>query len=234
LQSGTNPKLRDMTHPARTTLALAILLGCTIPLEGQQRTPTCGSPCDGLRGPVPMVRTHTPALREPTGVPSFDRVIDPVAARLGLARLRDAPLPDGVREIRLWSGFGLGGHRLLLVHDGPQGVTGRIAFWWRPGQVSGKTKWELAAAGCSLTRSSPTLESCELETQIDWADLLRRIDALDPWGLPAPPPRIGIDGYSLVVETRIGVEYRTYTHRGGQQDYAEASRGEALLRLQTS
>lgn len=220
----------------REMVAALVALVIALPVKAQTRDPQvqpCTALCAGLRGNPPGVQvTSAPPPMPADTAPGFVRVIDAVAAQLELPRLREpGALGGAIREVRLWSGFGLGGHRLLLVRETSEGVSGRLALWWRPGAMSDSVKREMISSGCRM-RSTGTLESCDLTIAFDWAELMRRIDALDPWTFPSPPRRIGLDGCTLVVEVRRGEAYRTYRHRAGQDDYPESARAEALLDLE--
>ena len=167
----------------------------------------------------------------------FHEVVDAVAATAGLPRLRDTPLPPGVRrEVRAYIGFGpVYPQDVVRLWEDRAGTHGWRGRWWPGVQVpypmAERTASDSAAAqrrqaawvdgirkfasgrGCTDLRSRDDYEVCTLPTaRVDWGATLARLDSLGVGRLARPGNRGGEDGVSLVVEYRDAGGYRAYSY----------------------
>jgi hypothetical protein len=127
---------------------------------------------------------------------------------------------------------------MLRISEAPDGVMGELIYWWEvPRFVAPDSQGEALVArmreetvayardravrmyGCAPPVHGEAAEACraQFSQPPNWQTLLARIDSLDPWTLPDPrtldpPLRVGLDGWSIAVETRVGSDYRTYEY----------------------
>jgi hypothetical protein len=177
--------------------------------------------------------------------PEYTATLDGAAITAGLPLMRRAVLPAGVRQIRLWAGFGNvePDDMIDLVQRNGE-VTGRQLYWFKnpseydtlmPGGHDFQFRFAQRIKECGdvRRRDADTTEdgfthwiTCSAAPSRDakWARLWNQIDSLGVWSLPSDTTLIqyrGIvhtDGVSLVVELREGDRYRTYSYSdpGGQ------------------
>jgi hypothetical protein len=141
--------------------------------------------------------------------PIFFLAINPLAESASLQPLRQADLPKGALEVRVWVGFGLTpleGFRLR--RDGKQwsGLHAREGLG---------EKWPL-----SVKSVSP---------KAGWETLWTQVDAMGILTLPdsstLPDEALCLDGVSYVVEISDGETYRTYMYGNPQeQKWPEAKK----------
>jgi hypothetical protein len=159
--------------------------------------------------------------RTADAIPMFDFAIDPAAIAVGLRPLRAAPLPSGEREVRIWTGFGLGiPHTLYHLRTAGGNVRGAIVLWW-----SHDGEWEPAdnpesmhayvkrVFACGRIRQQELIDACEANLgsrRPDWRRVLAQMDSLGVGALETPSANpVVMDGFHMVVETRDGTGYRT-------------------------
>lgn len=193
--------------------------------------------------PAGTARAQERAAATTNAAPEFAFVIDPAATAAGLAPLRAHALPPGAREIRVWTGFGLGiPHDLYRLHAARGAVQGTLVLWWRH-----ESEWEPTDApesmhayvtrtfACGPIRWHDGVDACEperIEPRPDWRALLAQLDSLGISTLETPPsnPNIAtLDGHHVVVEIRDGATYRTASFEVGAP--ATPARAAAILEL---
>jgi hypothetical protein len=185
----------------------------------------------------------------------FAVLTDPVAAALSLPALSRVSLPGSWVELRLWIGFGIGSPDYLLrLVSGPGVVTGEAILWWiYPGDflkalsdgVTSKYLQDFAGRnGCvdSVAAGFPPEAQMRAggcvgdfgESVPDWHALYDSIVAMkvlelpDPSTLRPPPVRV-LDGWSIIVETLEGPEYRAYEYSNPDaQPWPEARLASAI------
>jgi hypothetical protein len=102
-------------------------------------------------------------------VPMFEFAIDAAAVAAGLRPLRAAPLPPGEREVRIWTGFGLGiPHRLYHLRTSDGNVRGAIVLWWDHDGEWGPADNPVSmhayvkrVFGCGRIRREKMVDACE-------------------------------------------------------------------------
>lgn len=137
--------------------------------------------------------------------PRFAWVTDSVAAPLNLPPLRAAKRVEGVREIRIWTGFGIVlQHGLVRLVESPEGVRGE-----------------------RVERDPPV----DWERFLEALRRHRILDLPDPSTLEGDGIR-GTDGFTLVVEVLDGSRYHTYAYwNPWMQPWPEARHAVAIADL---
>lgn len=193
--------------------------------------------------PAGTARAQERAAGTTNAVPEFAFAIDPAAVAAGLAPLRANALPPGEREVRIWTGFGLGiPHDLYRLHAARGTVQGALVLWW-----SHESEWGPADApesmhayvtrafGCGPIRRHDEVDACgpdRIEPRPDWRALLAQLDSLGIATLETPPSDPSIltnDGWHMVVEVRDGAAYRTASFEVGAPN--TPAREAAILEL---
>ena len=154
-------------------------------------------------------------------VPMFAFAIDPAAIAAGLRPLRAMPRPPGEREVRVWTGFGLGiPYTLYRLYTLGDDVRGDLIFWWghdnewRPADnPESMHAYVTRVFACGGIRRHESVDACKGNLDghsPDWRRVLAEIDSLGVRTVrtPAENPRV-MDGYGMVVEMRDGAGYRT-------------------------
>jgi hypothetical protein len=160
-------------------------------------------------------------LPRPDTIPELAFAIDPAALAAGLRPLRATPLRSGEREVRVWTGFGLGiPHTLYHLRMSSGNVRGAIILWWghdgewrptdNPESMHAYVKRVFA---CGQIRRYELIDACEANLgrhRPEWRRVLARMDSLGVRTLETPSGNpVVMDGYHMVVETRDGSRYRT-------------------------
>lgn len=153
-------------------------------------------------------------------VPLFGFAVNPAAIAAGLRPLRDASLRAGDREVRIWTGFGLGMpsafYRLTTLGDNVRGSL--IFFWshdaeWRADTVESMHSYVRHAFMCGRIRRHEFIEVCEATLDrppLNWERVLARLDSLGVRTLRAAPKLSGgADIDYVVIETLDGSTYHT-------------------------
>jgi hypothetical protein len=160
----------------------------------------------------------------------FRDVLIEISKAGGLSRLDSSALTHSVtREVRIYTGFGIGvPHYVTRVWQGERGVHGAFGVFWpsslpRGFDSSTVMKFDeqmraLIATSyqCTDIRKSPTISVCWLPEHraFDrWAELLTQLDRLGVDTIPVPiEPKLGNDGWTIVVEVRTTTQYRAYSY----------------------
>jgi hypothetical protein len=154
-------------------------------------------------------------------VPMFAFAIDPAAVAAGLRPLRTTSLPPAEREVRVWTGFGIGiPHTLYQLRTLGGTVHGAIILWWdhdgewRPADNPESMHAYVARVfGCGRIRRHELVDACKTALdrhRPDWRRVLAQMDSLGVGTLQTPSGNpIVMDGFHMVVETRDGSGYRT-------------------------
>ena len=199
---------------------------------------------------VPVVAQDVPPsqsaeVRE-SEASSFLERKDRVVEAAGLPHLRSTPIPEGVREVRVWisESYFYPQNLYRLVDDGA--VSGELILYWPEeppdvgsedhptamippdamryyleGQCDGfQAKAQVGVCRALFTRSP------------DWAGMLARAEAADVWTLPDESVLhmerdfVMLDGWIMVVELREGDKYRSYVY--GNPDVLHPDQPEAI------
>jgi hypothetical protein len=152
---------------------------------------------------------------------------------LGVPSLKSNALPEGSREIRIYSGLVIAyPHSALIVRQegGARGkVSGRLVQYWPVNDTTfskdfdSEALYTSATAGrCDEPRRGGTVVACTVRfaREPDWRALLRVLDSVNAWGLPdereVRSRGMTIDGWRLRVEARRGASYRQYEYHNPQ------------------
>jgi hypothetical protein len=177
-------------------------------------------------------------------VPRFAFAIDPAAIAAGMRPLRATSLPKGEREIRVWTGFGLGiPHDLYRLRVSGKNMRGALILWWsHDGEWGPSDAPESMHAyvrrvfGCERIRQHEQADTCEGDfgrRPPDWRRVLARMDSLGVNTLqtPAGDPLV-FDGYHMVVETLDATGYRTaYFSMPSANGPGDTPRAHAILEV---
>lgn len=200
----------------------------------------CGDEERGLLEAVPY-RPDTVVVATPT----FAWVTDPVAAARGLPVLRDASLPEGYRELRLWVGFGMFLPRELLriVETADGRVEGELLAWWARHEAMESdslpsVREVYGRDGCEYGGTNELAGYCRVRfaPQPDWSAVLGRLDDLEAGLLPDPSilpgGRMSLEGRSIEVEIRTGSRYHSYSYNNPlTQPWPDARTAEKIMQL---
>jgi hypothetical protein len=167
----------------------------------------------------------------------FREDVADVAEAGKLSRLDSTALASGVRrEIRIYTGFGLGSpDRVVRLWQDERDVHGWLGVFWRTGlprtllppdaerarrdelrDPAARLKaWIDWTYGCRAATQSRTTNVCWLDEQPDriaWENVFARLDSLGVESIPMPiDPKVGFDGWMIVVEVRNRAGYRMYS-----------------------
>jgi hypothetical protein len=154
-------------------------------------------------------------------VPMFAFAIDPAAIAAGLHPLRMTSLAPGEREVRVWTGFGIGiPHTLYQLRTLGGEIHGAMILWWdHDGEWTSADNPENMHAyvarvfGCGRIRRHELVDACEANLgrhRPDWRRVLAQMDSIGVGTLQTHSgnPMV-MDGFHMVVETRDGTGYRT-------------------------
>lgn len=170
---------------------------------------------------LPSVSLAQQQSSESDPVPHFEFAIDPAARTAGLKVLRTMSPRRGEREIRVWTGFGLGiPHDLIRLRNTGRTVDGAVIYWWDHGGEWGpddnpESMHALVVRryGCGKVRSAAGTDACAANLrakQADWRRLFSEVDSLGAFGLRNPTDnRMGFDGFHVVIEILDENGYRT-------------------------
>ena len=188
--------------------------------------------------------TAAHARLDENGLPFLLSFTDDAARAAGFGLLREAPLPAGESEIRLWTGFGVlaPDSMLRLRTDAAGRVDGELllhtahdpdeemdAAWFR----------SITDGQCTQYRRAEAAQTCvaRFRHEPDWGQVLSKLDTAhvrdlpDESTLPLPKSRIH-DGMCLVVEVREGARYRAYEYcNPGFRDEPEARDAAAIVSI---
>ena len=194
--------------------------------------------------------------------PVFGWITDSVAHLNGLMNERHAPTGPIAREMRLWVGFGLVSPQVMLrIADSAGTLVAQRLIWWRGAEPdytylgtaqereADRRRWQAGVAKirrstdrtfhCTAQPHSRHVSTCRLPplstpaVRAAW----QALDSLNAWQLPdpsqlSPPPSVGLDGISLMVEAWTPRGYRTYDYwEPDHSPWPEAKRASALMRL---
>ena len=151
---------------------------------------TAGPAAAQTIGPATAQETwelRNPGYRSSPDVPRFGFVTDLIGEAAGLGRLREFTLPEGVREARIWVGFGIFiPHKLLRLVDDGSVVTGELFHWWSsfddfrtdPAMSDFRADMERLAGrfGCSVQPNghiTTTMRGAERIEQQGWSGVCR-------------------------------------------------------------
>jgi hypothetical protein len=186
-----------------------------------------------LAGPA---RAQTDSI----GGPIFRDAVNEVAKASNLPRLDSAALLPGVRrEIRIYNGFGFGvTDDVVRLVEHTHGVDGQFGVFW-PAQTwmrvysspadkrrarEKEHAWDAqirahvdTAYDCHTIKRTRVMRVCWLperpDERVAWAQLLARLDSLGVNSIPSPVrPKMGLDGWSSIVELRTPLGYRVYQY----------------------
>jgi hypothetical protein len=252
-----NRSPRTTGRPRTAGLIAALVLAIGVGACNRRTLGTTGSLPSG-RQAVPSVPLAAPYLltaaqiaelahraASDTGTPAYGPGAHPWAAYqsrplgvLGLPPLRAAPLPAGVRELRLSAGFSMIWRPLevLRLVDSVGVVRGELILYWgaqfdslgheytMPGQDSVSRR----LSGCAEPRRLARWYVCTVQfaTPVSWRTVLDSLEANEVWTLnggyeSANKWARATDQARLWVELRDGVTYSTYQyyaphHLGGE------------------
>jgi hypothetical protein len=157
-------------------------------------------------------RIFLPAVEEPTRLAH-------------LLPLKDTTLQSGEKEIRIWIGFGVvDGLQMVRISVDPAGhIQGEAAYSHRlmPKNPNKDDKYYYSemAKQCKAISRSETQESCRpvSAAHVDWGKTYRSMVELGLWDLPdeskLPKPSMSmVDGFAMLVELRVGTDYRAYLY----------------------
>jgi hypothetical protein len=154
--------------------------------------------------------------------PEFAEHINSVAEAIGLPPLREVELPKDYRELRLWNGFGIAGpFSLLRIIVRDTSVKGEMFKWGdapssEPDAATIRADREIMRRlfRCPASVVKGGVEWCEVQFPPDfnWKRVLERLEVYRVWSLPDQRGAGGHDGFTLVVEARVGAAYRTYDY----------------------
>lgn len=161
-----------------------------------------------------------------------------------LERLDLTPLPEGEREIRVWSATAIGSPMdLVIVKDQGVNAHGEAILYWRTsvdenGSLDSLHTAELGPRCKSLERGNSWVV-CYLNfpAEPDWTRLLDDATDAGVWTLPDPftLPYEGwsvLDGWSMTVELRDGEHYRAYHYNNPDAyDWPETRTAVALMEI---
>lgn len=175
---------------------------------------------DGASAQAPLQAPYAPATRVES-LPQFAASIDSVSAAIGLPPLREVDLPQGYRELRIWDGFGIAGpFSFLRILVNGSSVSGEMFKWWDAPRseedptTQGNREWMRRHWRCPGSAMKAGVEWCEVgvPSRFDWKRVLQQLESYRVWSLPDQQGVFGVDGFTLVVEARVGRGYRTYDY----------------------
>lgn len=175
---------------------------------------------------------------------------DAIPPALRIANLQTTALPDGDRELRVWSGLVVGYPHdglVLRVHDGV--ATGKLVRYWPVNDSSfdrepqpGEDRLDMEAqyayhetGRCESIQRGPEAVACfvRLRREPEWGAVLAALDSANAWTLPDESGLkrrgITIDGWRLRVEARRGSDYRRYQYTNPQ--YVQPPEGQHAHRI---
>lgn len=174
-----------------------------------------------------MVLLATPANASgPDKLPSLLGFTDDASTTAGIGVLRDAPIPAGSTELRVWIGFGATApdRMLRLRTDSAGTVNGQVLTYFPDGFPHGTPQdnsrfLKDVLRHCTDLKKGKSTDVCAptFEHRPDWQKLRDQLVALgietlpDERSLPEPKELImSLDGVGMVVEFRDGATYRAY------------------------
>lgn len=180
--------------------------------------------------------------------PGFDETwnASDVVAAAGIGKLRETPLPDGSKEIRIWSDGSTGSiypNQMVQLKIAPDGKASGVVWWYYPSQSQFGSRNEHLQflremdQRCPQKKLGRALVACAQASAPppDWQAFWQRLTALDVETLPdeseLPRPKHGIlDGAITIVEVRGGSRYRSYRYANAQaRTEPEARKAEAIV-----
>lgn len=196
----------------------------------------------GFSGEPPALVDAYPAARWPDWFyrPTRDSLLE-VA---GLERLDLTPLPEGEREIRVWSVIAIGSPMdLVIVKDQGADPHGEAILYWHTSadeddSLDARHTAELGPK-CERLERGNSWAVCYVNftDEPDWTRLLDDATDAGVWTLPDPfaLPYEGwwvLDGWSITVELRDGDHYRAYHYDNPDAyDWPETRTAEALMEI---
>ena len=176
-------------------------------------------------------------------VPHFDFAIDPASIAARLRPLRATQLRRGEREIRVWTGFGLGiPHLLYRLRVSGRATDGAVIAWWdhsgewgpsdNPESMHAHVRREFR---CGRIRRHEDTEASEIRLgrRPTWRQLVAQLDSLGISTLQTPANRLLVmDGFHMVIETREHDRYHTaYFPMPSPTGPGDTPRAHAILEL---
>lgn len=193
-------------------------------------------------GEPPALVDAYPAARWPDWF--YGPMRDSLLEVADLERLDLSPLPDGEREIRVWSDIAIGSPKdLVILKDQAANPHGEVILYWRTSidendSLDARHTAELGPKCKRLERGNRWVV-CYLNftTEPDWTRLLNDATDAGVWTLPDPftLPYEGswvLDGWSMTVEVRDGEHYRAYHYSNPDAyDWPETRQAVALMEI---
>ena len=166
--------------------------------------------CAGLATPV----AHAPT----DSIAAYRGTLVDIAKASDLPRLDSGSFSPTVRrEIRIYTGFGIfTPEDVVRVWEDNGGAHGRFGLFWRHGSEYEPDLRALVdtAYDCRAIMRSRRMNVCWLDSRPsteDWARLITALDRLRVDSIPSPVrPKMGFDGWSIIVEVRSRAGYRAY------------------------
>ncbi|MEP7043517.1 MAG: hypothetical protein ABI843_10675 [Dokdonella sp.] len=170
-------------------------------------------------GRSPLLRDETPKE-----LPFLLTFTDQATYSMNLPLLRESVLPEGAKEVRVWTGFGtVAPDFLLRFQIEPNGdLTGTmLAHFMRAPEDNAynESVRSVLRAMCTSVQSNEAADSCAATAsqEVHWKTIYRKLVREGLWTLPdeseLPKPKFTLsDGSSIVVELRDGKSYRTYQY----------------------
>ena len=173
-----------------------------------------------------FVAMPAPAAEQTTAEPFLLQFTHGASEAAGIGELKEVPLPDGEREIRIWVGFGVlrTDHMLRLQADSFGNVHGEVLAHYR-NDLSDMEPQDAAEfrrsvlEGCKNPREGHDSNVCTVAYRRtpNWQSIYKKLVALGVLTLPdesaLPPPELDVtDGIAMVVEIRDGSQYRAYEY----------------------
>ena len=180
--------------------------------------------------------------------PGFDETWNAaeVVVAAGIGKLRETPLPDGSKEIRIWSDASAGviyPNQMVQLKIAPDGKASGVVWWYYPSKSQFGSRSEHRQflremdQRCPEKKRDRPLTACAQASTPppDWQAFWQRLSALDVETLPdeseLPRPKHGIlDGGMSIVEVRDGSRYRSYRYGNAQaRTEPEAHKAHAIV-----
>ena len=217
--------MRALTWPASGMLAM-ICLGCHT-----------GAAVRGGTPPVSCKPAYATEQDARWRGPNLDRA----ASGAGLRPLREAALPDGANEVRLWYWAAFQSeHRLLRIRVHGDAVDGELIWvWavWPDGRPQGMLPVTPPGRCRPGVEPQPGYALCAaaLERRVSWPAVLRELETAQVWTLPdeseVPRQNDIVDGRGIMVEVRRNGCYRLYGYFNPEMEpRPEYQHAVALLR----
>lgn len=172
-----------------------------------------------LLGTITPTRAHA---QEAGALSGFMRnALGDIAAAGRLPRLDSTALRNGVRrEIRMYVGLGMGiPSRMVRLWQDDRGEHGRFGLFWHTSNLPWSQDvfraYVDSTYDCRATTGSGVVNVCWLDgrpNRESWKNVLASLDTLGIETIQIPAdPKVGLDGWMIVVEVRTRDGYRAYS-----------------------